>query len=380
MERCDVLIVGGGPGGSSCALGLRDSGLDVLVLDRKRFPRHKTCAGWITPQVLDELAIDSEHYAKERVFQPIQGFRIRRIGAAEVEVRFEKPVSYGIRRCEFDHFLLERCEARLRLGEAATRIERAGGRWLVNGSIEAPLLVGAGGHFCPVGRRLSEAGAEGEPIVAAQELEFELDEAGRASCPVEPEIPELFFTDDLKGYGWLFRKGDFLNVGLGRQDRHRLSDHVARFLEFLRAEGKLPHPLPGGLRGHAYLLHGQAPRRLVDDAALLVGDSAGLAAPRSGEGIRPAVESGLLAAQRIEEAAGRYDRASLDGYRRAIEERFGKREPRLRFGATDLLPAPLARRLAGKLLATPWFARRVVIERWFVQAHEPALPALRRPG
>jgi flavin-dependent dehydrogenase len=238
--------------------------------------------------------------------------------------------------------------------------------------------VGAGGHFCPVGRRLSEAGAEGEPIVAAQEVEFELDEADRASCPVQAEVPELFFTADLKGYGWVVRKGDFLNVGLGRQDKQRLSEHVSRFLEFLRCEGKLPRHVAESFRGHAYLLHGQARRRLVDDGTLLIGDAAGLACPRSGEGIRPAVESGLLAARSIEAAAGRYDRASLDGYRRAIEKRYGRRDPLFALGLTDLLPAPLAQRLAGKLLATPWFARRVVVERWFVHAHQPPLPALQR--
>jgi flavin-dependent dehydrogenase len=59
MDTCDVLIVGGGPAGSSCAWKLRDSGLDVLIMDRQRFPRDKVCGGWITPQVLEELAIDA---------------------------------------------------------------------------------------------------------------------------------------------------------------------------------------------------------------------------------------------------------------------------------------------------------------------------------
>ena len=49
MDACDVAIVGGGPAGSSCAWALRDSGLDVLVVDRATFPRHKLCGGWITP-------------------------------------------------------------------------------------------------------------------------------------------------------------------------------------------------------------------------------------------------------------------------------------------------------------------------------------------
>jgi flavin-dependent dehydrogenase len=286
MQRCDVLIVGGGPGGSSCAWGLRDSGLDVLVVDAKPFPRDKICAGWITPQVLRELSIDPEQYRKQRVLQPIHGFRLRRIGDAESHVHSATPISYGIRRCELDHFLLERCEARLRLGEPIRQIERAGDRWRLNGSIEARWLVGAGGHFCPVARRLSEPGPEGEPIVAAQEVEFELDPADREHCPVRADTPELFFTPDLKGYGWIFRKGDWLNVGLGRQDKHRLGDRVAEFVEFLGAEGRLPRRMSRDFKGHAYLLYGQAPRRLVDDGVLLVGDAAGLAYPRSGEGIR----------------------------------------------------------------------------------------------
>lgn len=372
MDRCDVLVVGGGPSGSSLAWGLRGQGLDVCVMDRKSFPRDKTCAGWITPQILEELAVDPEIYGKERVLQPIHGFKVRRIGDREAVARFDRTVSYGIRRCEFDTYLLERCEARLRTGEAAKRIEREGGRWVVNGEIEAPLLVGADGHFGPVARRLSRTGSAGEPVVAAKEVEYELSDAELEGCPVAPDLPELFFTEDLKGYGWIFRKGHWLNVGLGRQDKSRLSEHLERFLEFLRAEGRLPERVSPDFKGHAYLLYDQAPRRLVDEGVLLVGDAAGLAYPRSGEGIRPGVESGLLAARTILEAKGDYAAASLAPYERAMTERFGERETFPK-GVTDVLPAGLARRISGFLLGTPWFARRYVVERWFLHAHVPPL-------
>ena len=56
MTACDVLIVGGGPAGSTCAWKLRRPGLDVVVWDRQTFPRDKVCAGWITPQVVDGAA------------------------------------------------------------------------------------------------------------------------------------------------------------------------------------------------------------------------------------------------------------------------------------------------------------------------------------
>ncbi len=88
MESCDVIIVGGGPAGSTCAWSLHAAGLDVVVLDRASFPRDKPCAGWITPPVLDELRLDVEEYrAGGRVFQPIFGFRTSRMGSSEVVTR-----------------------------------------------------------------------------------------------------------------------------------------------------------------------------------------------------------------------------------------------------------------------------------------------------
>ena len=372
MERCDVLIVGGGPAGSSCARRLRRAGLDVLVLDKKRFPRDKVCAGWITPQILATLEIDREEYAKERVLQPIHGFRIGRLGAAEARVDYGAPVSYGIRRCEFDHHLLERSGARLRLGEAARSFRREDGRWIVNDSIEAGFLVGAGGHFCPVAQHLGAVTGPPAPVIAAQEVEFRMDDRDAARCPVSPELPELFFAPDLAGYAWLVRKGSWLNVGLGRQDVHGLSDHVSRFVEWLRANGRLPVSLPSKFRGHAYLLHGEARRALAADGVVLVGDAAGLAYPRSGEGIRPAVESGLLAAEALLEAGGAAARGRLAGYEAAVEARFGPRQG----GGADWvarLPRAWKASLAGALLGNRLFARHVVLDRWFLHRFVPAL-------
>jgi len=49
----DVLIVGAGPAGASCAWRLKRAGLSVALVDKSRFPRDKVCAGWITPAVVD---------------------------------------------------------------------------------------------------------------------------------------------------------------------------------------------------------------------------------------------------------------------------------------------------------------------------------------
>lgn len=370
MERVDALVVGGGPAGSTCAGRLCAGGLDVLLLDKARFPRSKLCAGWITPAVLDEIGLSAEEYRQGRVLEPMTGFRIGQIDGPSVVVPCGRPVSYGIRRVEFDDFLLRRCPARLQLGEPVKAIRRNGEGWIINEQFETRLLVAAGGHFCPVARLLGAAVADGGPVIASQELEFELTPAQAASCPVDPETPEIYFCKDLLGYGWCIRKGDFLNIGLGRADRRRLPGHVSDFCKVLNRQGRLADPLPGKLRGHMYLLYEQSARPLVDDAVIWIGDAAGLAYSQSGEGIRPAIESGLMAAETILEARGDYRRGCLEPYRRRVEARFGARRAR-----PPVKPPPSALRcwVAGWLLRRRWFVRHVVLERWFLHTQQAAL-------
>ena len=368
----DVLVVGGGPAGSTLARVLRQCGMEVCVLDKAHFPRQKVCAGWVTPAVMQELEIDLEAYGREYVLQPIHSFRTGQIGQQLVQSDFPgKPVSYGIRRKEFDDFLLRRCGAELMLGHALDSLERENGGWLVNNSIRADLVVGAGGHFCPVARKMGGL-ASSEIAVAAQEIEFEMSPEQKAECPVEGDIPELFFTPDLKGYGWVFRKGDYLNIGLGREDKHKLTGHVKRFCEQLQTAGRIPQELPEKFRGHAYLLYHHARRRLLDDGMLLVGDAAGLAYPQSGEGIRPAVESALLAAQVIAECDGDYRCENLQSYVDLLEARFGQREPAP--GLLDKLPAGFRQAAARLLMRNQWFSRNILTNRWFLHAQDKPLP------
>jgi len=357
MHSCDVLIVGGGPAGSACAWQLRRAGIDAAILDRSVFPRDKICGGWITPEVLALLEIDPAAYAISRILQPITGFRTGAIGARGIETPYHAPVSYGIRRREFDHFLVERSGAPVLAGTALETLERRGDHWIANGAIHARIVVGAGGHFCPV-VRLVGAKSEAEHAVVAQEAEFEMTAAQIAACAVRADTPELYFCPDLCGYGWCFRKTNVLNLGLGRADPHRLSTHVRDFFRVLRARIGFDPPVP---RGHAYLLYGSSPRRISGDGWLLIGDAAGLAYPFSGEGILPAVESGLLAAAAI--AAG-----CIGQYPIALRDRFGAPAGWLeRAGAK--IPPGLRRRLAPRLLQSRWFARDVLLDRWFLHAN-----------
>jgi geranylgeranyl reductase family protein len=372
-ESCEVLIVGGGPAGSTCARALKQAGVDVVVLDKQQFPRDKTCAGWITPSVVDELQFDRDDYARSgRVIQPYTGFRTSMLGEPEVETRYPYVVSYGIRRCEFDDYLLQRCGARLMLGEKLESLERDADGWTVNGRLRARLLVGAGGHFCPVARRFGAQLGATEIVVAAQEVEFEMTPQQQAACTVKPDTPELYFLDDLSGYAWCVRKQHVLNIGLGRLDNRNLAQHVERFIEFLQRRGKIAADVPTRRKGHAYLLYGENRRALMEDGALLIGDAAGLAYAQSGEGIRPAVESGLLAARTIIEARGDYSRARLERYVLRIHERFGPRVADRRINLAALLPVPLKQSLARKALGSRWFSRHVLMDRWFL--HQQQVP------
>jgi geranylgeranyl reductase family protein len=371
MQRCDVLVVGGGPAGSTCAWRLRNAGIDVMVLDKRAFPRDKICAGWVTPAVVKELQLDLDDYRSDgRTLQPITGFRTGIIGAKVANTAYEEPVSYGIRRFEFDAYLLARSGAQLAEPAPLKTLERGAEGWIANGAIEARLVVGAGGHFCPVARHVGAQLGQSETVVAAQEVEFPLTEAQQRDCAARGEVPELYFCDDLKGYGWVFRKGGFLNVGLGREDNHKLAEHVAAFVRWLKAQGRVPGDMPEKLGGHAYLLYNHAPRPFLGERALLVGDAAGLAYPQSGEGIRPAVESALMAAEVITEAAGDYSAARLAPYATRMEQRFGARMSK---SATDYLPEGLKRFLGARLMGSGWFARNVVIDSWFLHASTPAL-------
>jgi len=370
MDRCDVLIVGGGPAGSSCAWALREAGLDVVVMDKAQFPRDKVCAGWITPAVIEELELDIEDYRQQHVFQPITGFYAGLLDGPMLETGYDHAVSYGIRRCEFDDYLVRRTGARLRLGEPLAHLARTANGWTVNDSLQTPLVIGAGGHFCPVARSLGADVGRSELAVSAQETEFEIDPSQQSAYRCKSEAPELYFCRDLGGYGWCVRKGNFINIGLGREGDHGLAQQVMAFQHFLEDKGRIPANLNRRYKGHAYLLYRHARRKPVDDGVILVGDAAGLAYTQSGEGIRPAIESGLLAAATILQAGGRYSRDALDSYAARLESRLGPR------GAGDWsawLPASVRSRLAGMALGSHWFVRHVLLDRWFLHALDPPL-------
>ena len=269
-----------------------------------------------------------------------------------------------MRRCEFDHFLLRRAGARVVEQLPARTFRRRGNEWVVNESMAAPIVIGAGGHFCPVARYLRGGADQRQPVVA-KEAEFRL--AAGAGATTE-RSPELFFCRDLQGYAWCVRKGEYLNVGIGRRDASGFASHVRAFIDMLVARGTLAADCDLPWRGHAYFAVGVGPRPVVGDGMLLIGDAAGLAYPESGEGIAPAIESGVLAARTLIEAHGSYLMASLDGYSQALL----RQHPPVRESALQSTAAYAA--AARALLRSRTFTRRVLLDRWFLRRDRSTPP------
>ncbi len=293
MQTFDVMIVGGGPAGSTAARRLVASGLRVAVLDRAEFPRVKLCAGWLSEPVWDALELLPSSYPGglwtwDRCHVHYRG------RSTAVETR-----GYFIRRYELDDFLLRRSGAEM-VRQAVTAIRRDGDDWVVDERHRARYLVGAGGTHCPVARLL--APTRTERPVGVQEIEYQADAGAVATHRLGRDgEPELLLHDDLGGYAWNVPKTGWLNVGCGTMDARQVRKAWARACDHFEAH--LPPDASCRLaeaKGHSYYLFDPAHLGGCEkDGALLVGDALGLAQPFTAEGILPAVLSGRLAADAI---------------------------------------------------------------------------------
>jgi flavin-dependent dehydrogenase len=164
MLKTDVLIIGGGPAGSSCARRLQQGGAKCILLDKSAFPRFKPCAGWITPQVLKWAEMDAAAYPHG--LTEFKSFDVSING-----VKFKLPThQYAIRRYEFDRWLLERAAPEFHVHEVH-EIRLENGEYVVDGEFTAHYLVGAGGTACPVRRTFfSAATPRNQPaLIVSQE-------------------------------------------------------------------------------------------------------------------------------------------------------------------------------------------------------------------
>jgi flavin-dependent dehydrogenase len=135
--------------------------------------------------------------------------------------------------------------------------------------------------------------------------------------------------------------------------------------------GRLPRDFPlEPFRGHAYVVRRRAPRRLAGEGFCLVGDAAGLARDLSGEGIGPAIRSGLMAAEAA--MAHLSQGAPIEAYARAIVRRYGAGEPGWISRRLARVPDAWARGLVGAVLGTSLTRRRVVLENLFGMREVPS--------
>jgi flavin-dependent dehydrogenase len=295
LRSCDVIIVGGGPAGSSAAWKLKQAGADVLVLDKETFPRLKLCAGWITPEVVRELEIDIIAYPHrfltfERMHMYVKGVHLKL-----------RTVQHSIRRYEFDAWLLERSGAEV-VQHTVRKIRRDGDEYVIDEAHRCKYLIGAGGTRCPVYRTLfrevNPRAVELQTVTLEHEIEYDWKDS---DCHL------WFFENGLPGYSWYVPKEKgWLNVGVGGMAERMkargqdIKDHWSKLTTML--DRKLAPGAQYEPTGYSYYLRGNVDVVRVDNA-FIAGDAAGLATRDMCEGIGPAVRSGFRAAASILEGA-----------------------------------------------------------------------------
>lgn len=292
MQNAEVIVIGGGPAGSTCAWKLQQAGIETIVLDKKQFPRLKLCAGWITPKVVRDLQLDLETYPHSLLTFDRLHFRIH---GRKLAVRTRQ---YSIRRYEFDHWLLQRAAVPV-YHHAAKNIRQENGHYIIDEAYRCKYLIGAGGTNCPVYRTFfQKANPRAHELrITTMEEEFRHDFTD-SNC-------YLWFSEkNLPGYSWYVPKGNgYLNVGIGgkfaeiKSRGETIREHWDHFVQSL-ANLALVTDYSFQPQGYHYYLRQNIETGQLGNA-FIVGDAAGLATKDLGEGIGPAVESGILAANAI---------------------------------------------------------------------------------
>ena len=315
MKNVDVIIVGGGPAGAACAWKLAQHQVDFLVLDKAIFPRVKPCAGWITPLVLRDLEINPTDYP----------FGIKHFTNFQVSIKdFQfklRTNQYAIRRVEFDDWLLHRSDPAIE-NHTVKEIRVEDDRYLIDDMFSAKTIVGAGGTNCPIQKNFFKNVLDGHKgdLIVAQEEEFAYE--------YQDDRCHLWFLQNgLPGYAWYVPKANgFVNIGLGgsaaklKDTNDTLKRHWGLLVEKLDKMGLVKgHEFKPV--GHSYFLRGKN-AVLRQGNAYIVGDAIGLATRDMGEGIGPAIQSGIRAAEAIlsgqrfsVESIQKYSFPSLLGFR-----------------------------------------------------------------
>ncbi len=343
----DVLVVGGGPAGAACAYWLATAGHDVALVEKKRFPRVKTCGDGLTPRAvrqLEDMGLGSALTAHHR----FDGLRALAFGRTLELAWPEHPdfprYGYVVTRHDLDQLVAERAEqagATVWQGAEATEplmqdgvlrgavVKRGGG---VVEEVRAAQVVVADGANSRFGRTLGTARDKGWPQGMAIRGYF------RSPRHDEPWIESHLDIRDkagnvLPGYGWVFPVGDGrVNVGIGllstspRWKAVNTTHLMEAFVEAVPASWDISPATSCGPPTGGRLPMGLSVGPRVGPGWLVVGDAGASINPFNGEGIAYAYETGRLAAAELDRAlagSGWVGGLTLDSYRAALEERYG---------------------------------------------------------
>ena len=366
----DTIICGGGPSGSTCAYNLAKKGRNVLIIDKAKFPRHKVCAGWITPRIFEYLDFKPADYPHTLTMGRYHRASIV-LGDKYHVTEYGKTSSFAIIRREFDEFLVRRAQdagAHLLeniqiksmevVGDEIARVISSDGR-----SWYAKLIIAAGGTRCPLAIQLG-AMPKGEHIIIAVETEVKVGaERLKQLSPHHPSF-EVFPEDDYFGYGWYWSKGDWLNIGIGRyQHKTNNLNHAKDVLvERLKKLGRLDGVKLEPFLGHTYRLHDTNPRKISGERYLIIGDAAGFSTRWAGEGIRPAIETGYHGAQVADKAISEnnFSEIFLSSYNRVVRKGFGSGSNRF-FRYVYFNIGQSIRKLVGDFVMSNSFLRKNIL-------------------
>ena len=291
-----MAIVGGGPAGATAAYRLASAGASVLVLDKATFPRDKPCGGGVTGRAARQLPFSITPVVEDVVDRMECGLRYR----SHVIRRARAPLAYMTQRRRLDHFLLQKAAeagAEVREGETADARE-----------LDARIVIGADGCNGSSAKQLGLA----DGVVHGVALEANYPYEARYAGAIVLEIAVI-----RGGYGWIFPKGDHLNVGVGgnAEEAPKLRTELRRMCEAYGVDPEAAsdtrgYRLPMRLRG----------ARLARGRTAVIGDAAGLVDPLSGDGMYEAFLSAKLVTNAALDVLARRAE-SLDAYQAAVERR-----------------------------------------------------------
>ena len=290
----DVAVIGAGPAGSSAALALAHQGFAVILLEKEKLPRYKTCGGGVLSRAF-KLLPPSAKQVVERRFNSVQlNFLGTKLNF--VATRTE-PIVYMTMRADLDCLLareagnagadlVESCTAsNLTVRDQFVEIATTGG------DFRAKFVIAADG----VHSATAKAAGWPELPALAPALEYEIYLSAE-DFERFGKIPRFDFNTIEAGYAWVFPKRSHLSVGI-LSTRRVSTDLQLKLRDYLEQIGITRIER---IEKHGYLIP-LAPRRgaLARGRILLAGDAAGLVDPVTAEGISHAIRSGQLAAKAL---------------------------------------------------------------------------------